>query len=302
MLLAILLLLSLIALSLPQVTQALDTACPRFVNCDTGNGGLGDQLEHYIFCLQRALALNAIVIMDKVSFNISVHNPQHYLEAAELLGVPLPGAVNISSSCKALETPDMYSCRGWCHNVANVPILTPALLALTRKSHAREKCSKKHPLPKSDGLNIVIHVRNGDICLHCHDVAYMKNILSIFSPIRTRIFFESEKHLPEFERAFPKAFFNHTKNILEAICLMANADVLVTTGSSFPAMVAAFVEGLVVFEEVRKEVATARHAPQHFFGKEDAVLLVNGIVQNFDTLERLLWKKVVNIMSTPSKG
>jgi len=117
---------------------------------------------------------------------------------------------------------------------------------------------------------VVVHIRTGDECLFCHDVDYASTLLSLFPNMH--VVFESEHPLLEIERAFPEAEFRHS-SVLAAVCLMAHAAAVVSTGSSFPALVTAFVDGPVVFEDVRKE-----RKPSHFYPPTRAVLLERGRV------------------------
>jgi hypothetical protein len=141
-------------------------------------------------------------------------------------------------------------------------------------------------------LNVVWHVRAGDICLHCEAGApsHKRILASLRSAIGTRPFkisFESERP-PTFimaEPEFADADFLVNSSLLATVCRFVTADVLITSGSSFPIMVSAFSPPPIIIEEQRKEVEIWRHrspsynVSTHFLSAGPrAILMINGTV------------------------
>eukprot|EP01041_Mallomonas_annulata_P002683 gene2684-5279_t len=137
---------------------------------------------------------------------------------------------------------------------------------------------------------IVIHIRNGDICVNCNNVQHFKLIITQLKiSLQGRlhkIIFESQEPLPLLEKAFPRAIFHANTPLLRTICTFLTADILIATGSSFPAMIAAFGLPLhpIVIEEERKEMqynsALVSSATRHFYHTDDnAFFMSKGIFQ-----------------------
>ena len=64
------------------------SCCRRYLYCDTGRGGFGDQLEHYVHCLYCSTLLNATLVIDGFRFGPANHRgSSEYRSAAVLLGV-----------------------------------------------------------------------------------------------------------------------------------------------------------------------------------------------------------------------
>ena len=62
--------------------------CRRYLYCDTGRAGFGDQLEHYVHCLYCSTLLNATLAIDGFRFGPANHRGSaEYRSAAVLLGV-----------------------------------------------------------------------------------------------------------------------------------------------------------------------------------------------------------------------
>ena len=146
---------------------------------------------------------------------------------------------------------------------------------------------------------VVWHVRTGDVCLHCHDVSYYTKLHARFERalgVPVDLHFESQNPLgwlsglPE----FANASFSHETSIHQLVCSFLTADVLITSGSSMPAFVAAFGAPWhpIVLEEVRKEAGvwkgeSARDWKNkyfaHFFKEQEAVALWGGSISLSDT-------------------
>lgn len=101
--------------------------------------------------------------------------------------------------------------------------------------------------------------------------------------------FESSFNITETMEHFgSKAFFFINRPIIESVCRMLTADILITSGSSL-AYVAAISKAQLplIMEEVRKEAQPQFHGTfgggssipqslQHVFNEDEAVLLSNG--------------------------
>lgn len=148
-------------------------------------------------------------------------------------------------------------------------------------------------------VNIVWHVRKGDITLHADDEFYFTSILDrLLEAMESRrdklgktviLRFISEQNLPNIHKAIPMAEFSHANSLEEDVCLMLTSDILLTDGSSM-VYVAAFgsSDRPLVIEERRKENnqhlegGKLMHTPmkgikqQHIFSENIAILLDNG--------------------------
>ena len=132
-----------------------------------------------------------------------------------------------------------------------------------RKINIREKCLAAglgHQKSKDNTITIVVHVRQGDICLHCHDGEYYTRLhKSISTAVKglgkdIRYIIEAEKdfqHPPN----LPNAIIHRGGDVKNAVCSFVTSDILVTSGSSFP-YVALFAQPFkpIVFEEIYKNV------------------------------------------------
>jgi hypothetical protein len=293
---------------------------------------LGDQLEHWAFCLHVAQMVNAtLALMGGDAFSHSRHSGgEDYRLVADMLGIQfkydettaaLAGPVRSMNYDKLVELYQrgetlpcnssvraaIRSCGGgkWCDNRPGIQTLSSVLWTM-RRNHAREAC---HGLglgtPRSPGVvNVLLHVRTGDICLRCKDVAYYERVVgfvqrAVASGAMLRIRFESEHRLPALRAAFPTAEFTQS-SIMGAVCGFLTSDVLVTPGSSFSPYVAAFAPPWkpVVFEERRKEVGLMEQwlklpVSRHFFTEKEAVLMEDGVpMLDASELQALLRAKV----------
>ena len=300
-------LVSLVTLVAGWEPYALDESCPRAVLCNTGNAGLGDMLEHWVFCLRVAKMVEATLVMPEAAFfggGGHLGNTQ-YKEVASLLGVNLRLNESVlwaqpvtkpyeelldmrtrgeSLPCGTILSVDIYSCAGraiWCDSVLDSDILKSVLWVM-RRNNAEEDCRQRGlAVPKEAGqVSVLFHVRKGDICLRCNNVAYHEKIVGAIERalaschVSLRVRFESEDDLPELRSAFPSALFTHA-HLVEAVCSFLTTDILITPGSSFSPMIAAFGPPWkpIVFEERRKEGG----GKAHFYTEEEAVLLQEGV-------------------------
>lgn len=303
------------------LSAAFSTTCPVYFKCDTGAAGLGDQLEHFVYCMYCAKLLNATVVSDGLNRgNMAfLRGGNQYGDATELLGLHslALGGVHtrdmpekkmamsevlslheklrdgsIAPSCGVVYTSDIYSCPGhplgsWC-DLSPVYDCLKAVVWSLRSTHAREKCfQRKLGFHKfSPKVNIVWHVRVGDVCLHC-EAGYFIELFALLkgaSPAISsshHLVFESQSELPFLHglAVFENATFNSNSTIAETICNFLTSDVLITSGSSFSAFIAAFSKpwSPVVFEERRKEAASRESTvAHHFLNPEEAILMEDG--------------------------
>ena len=299
----------------------MSTDCPRIVLCETGRSGLGDQLERWVFCLHVSQMLNATLALHSESYS---HSHGHigvseYRRAALLLGIQFKFNQSLAPAPRSIRYEDLpslgvecdWSIKGsirscghgsWCDNKPNINSLGSVLWML-RQSNASTMCHALNlawPRRSLGVINVMLHVRSGDICLRCKDVSYYKAIVDTIqraSGAKLELRFESQNKLPELEAAFPNALFTQS-SIMEAVCGFLTADVLVTPGSSLSPFVAAFSLPWrpVVFEELRKEVGVVeRMLPRtfpvrrHFYSDSEAFLMENGrLTLNQMELSRLL--------------
>mmetsp|Transcript_35 Transcript_35/g.62 ORF Transcript_35/g.62 Transcript_35/m.62 type:complete len:365 (+) Transcript_35:47-1141(+) len=298
----------------------INNHCPRFVEAGVGNAGLGDELEHFIYSLNIAKLFEAIILIHGGLISgskISHIGSAKYSDIAELLGIqalPLSFVVENNYSLhridlsfsKALELKgslldgtgqlpcnttirsDINSCQGqWC------PVMLPEfdfiknVASIIKNNRAKSTCivfgRGFGPSCKSAAINVVWHIRTGDIDLHKEDSNYfntlLTNLLFVLSAnesdigSRIHLAFETQLSVPFLERLVPAAKFHVGRDILDTVCSFMTSDIFISSGSSF-ALVLAFSKRNqpIIFEEVRKEALKQRH----IFREEHAILLERG--------------------------
>mmetsp|Transcript_548 Transcript_548/g.809 ORF Transcript_548/g.809 Transcript_548/m.809 type:complete len:257 (+) Transcript_548:200-970(+) len=218
--------------------------------------------------------------------------------------------------CNTIIQSHIDSCPGgWC------PLTYPShynfieqVLPWLQNNTARLKCLKMHKgfkklynQTESKQVNIVWHVRTGDLSLHT-DISYFNNILNslvgIFGIKLLHLVFESQHPLPSLKATFPRAIFNIAKNITSTVCNFLTCDVFISSGSTMAAVLA-FTQPLhpIIVEEKRKEVNWASFGPQneirqpHMFPKTMALHVFNNSVgdpsANFSKILRaVMYKKL----------
>ena len=198
-------------------------SCPVYFLCNTGPGGLGDQLEHYVYCLYCAKLLNATVIVDGfrkgptqhlgtseyhkiarhlgIDFSLTKHGVEHN---GQLFHSTLSFADVFSTHqqisngsrtvpCNTLFQSDIYSCPGdsngvgWCDFLPKYESLKSVLWTL-RRNHARKDCfeSERRTAPALPYVRVVWHVRTGDVCLRCNQVDYFEYLYTLL--LRMNVF------------------------------------------------------------------------------------------------------------------
>jgi len=140
-------------------------------------------------------------------------------------------------------------------------------------------------------------VRTGDICLHCNDTVFWDGIVEMLRAAATQAGLTLKLHA-EAQTDAQRDFFTgrypgltygsamrggHEKSMVETACQFLTTDLLVTTGSSLPVMIAAFGQHHrpLVFEDVRKEAVPFKHALglEHHLPESEAVWLHKGRLQ-----------------------
>jgi len=312
----------------------VDESCPRFVYIDfSKQGGLGDQLERFFtaFSLvflyrdQRITMLTDYgtigrdsVLFPESNYDDVVHNilgfprialnlsfvrkkirPREIaLESLGYYGDFLIGKQNLSTSmqCNHMVVVDVYdSCRAWCPFVFAEEVESALRPILRETRNYSNSCHEFDAPLKRELVNIVWHVRTGDICLHCEDIGglYYQGIYNFISmvlphgtPHQNIIVHQpdSKHHLaPELFERIPNSTHFTSNNVSHAACNFLNADILVLTGSSFPSMVSWFSPHYkpLILQEKRDLKDFNRHSRYpYIISPGEAIRLDNGIVVN----------------------
>jgi hypothetical protein len=294
----------------------VNQTCPRFFLCNTGSSGLGDQLEHYVYCLYVAKLLGATMIVNGFQQGpASHHGHGEYRQVADLLGVDfgltlqgveaahqldrvdltMPAALLLHAqlangtqrpTCNTLFVSDLDGCPviHWCDAMPKYDSLKATLWFL-RRNTARNACFDAGlGFPPAVAVNMVWHVRTGDICLRCNDVQYYTQLYTRLETVigaRINLVFESQSEVEFLKREalFKDAVFISDATLMQTVCRFLTADVLITSGSALSAFTAAFAPpwSPIVIEERRKEAPDrSSSVAHHFFDDEEAILLEDG--------------------------
>lgn len=153
---------------------------------------------------------------------------------------------------------------------------------ILRNNTARLQCQSEIQPPEdneSNAVNIVWHIRTGDICLHCNDIEYFQSTWSLVSNAvgnnsgNVNLAFHSQSDVPWLKPFFPQATFSINSTLLYTVCSFFTSDIFITSGSALGSITAFAPPWFpVVFEEKRKNVTPARH----LLTKHDAIQLDNG--------------------------
>lgn len=191
--------------------------------------------------------------------------------------------------CKTVISSDIQSCSGhWCPTESTFPFFENVKWYL-RNNNADDTCAKLNfGFNSPNVINVVWHFRNGDICLHCNEVEYVRKIhhqiLKILSfsdsDVGKRIVYslESSNELVEYQRAYPNFKFNTEKApIEETICKMLTSDILISSGSSIIAVAAFFPrDHPIVIEEQRKNLHNENFKQAYIFSATEVIRMCNG--------------------------
>lgn len=308
--------------------------CPRYVKCSTGGEGLGDQLEHYIYCVHVGVLLGAEVVVEGFEDGGHVGGARghhEYLEVVKLLGVqPISRASvavtlpnesfteqhvtfrqvlnirdssrtnNYSNPCRVVYLTDIRSCNfngdDWCDNGPTFDAFVNTYSRL-RRNQAKHDCMKLglgfHDRGASGStINIAWHIRTGDRCIHCNNVSYFNGVYTKLLEVPSILHSHSLAidSTDAVAWLWKEKLFNNTtsrfhsqERVINSVCRFITADVLITSGSSFAPMIAAFLPPLspVVVEEQRKEALGKGSVPfaSHFFRPHEAVLMDEGRIR-----------------------
>jgi hypothetical protein len=175
-----------------------------------------------------------------------------------------------------------------------------------RRSNARGKCCQDGIgfSERKDIINVVWHIRNGDLCLYCNDQSYFRRvhdlIVSSTDGLHKPIGFTfiSENQAPIVSELFPEATQLFGNGILlQTVCVLLTADIVVASGSSFPIMLSIFApkNSQIIFEEARKEFKKDGIPVQHFFNSSQAVLIYEGMpLSKPHEIRKLVYNVLVN--------
>jgi len=191
--------------------------------------------------------------------------------------------------CNTVLQSDIQSCNGrWCPTESTYPFVDSVKWEL-RNNHASEMCmNQKNGFTPSDTINVMWHIRNGDICLHCNEVNYIRKIydrilqLFDFSDFdvgsRINFFFTASNDLPEYKQAFPNFHFSTEKTpLLQTLCDITSSDIFISSGSSIVVVGAFFPPGHpLIIEEERKNLHREIFKQRHIFTENQALLMFNG--------------------------
>ena len=286
----------------------------RLFLCNTGIQGLGDQLERYFYCLYIAKLLHIhesdLIIhgFSNVQTTAGHHGVSEYPLIAAFLGIDLHKTleilkdlkhITVTSSeaetlherlrnksvdlpCSVYYSSDIMSCGKWCFAYNNFKGKEYIRGFLQRKGIvAKSNCVQKgyHNFDE-DVIQIVWHVRQGDICLHCTTSYQTKLYQQLLPSLKKRnipwnITFESQGDLSFIKNdpVLNKSYFIDKSTLVSTICRFLTSNILITSGSSLPTVIAAYSElwNPIIIEEHRKEGGSL-----HYFSPDEAVLVEEG--------------------------
>ena len=186
------------ALYLSFKPMSASASCQNYFLCNTGGGGLGDQLEHYIYCLYCAKLLNASVVLNGFHGGPAIHQgTSEYRDAATLLGIV--SIVNTSYvehlNFRSLELsfPEILSLHNGVYNgsrnaACNIVYISISNFVIFFRLTTRSKpCCGNFVilrLGRSALTEVLVLISLqwstlfGDICLHYNDLNYYSSLYS----------------------------------------------------------------------------------------------------------------------------
>jgi hypothetical protein len=212
--------------------------------------------------------------------------------------------------CHRFVVSSIDNCQGWCTMRTGYRALEQTRPILFSQHNAYDTCYKMNLGYVNKNTSVVDniwHIRVGDICLNCGNLHYFRTVYSdiqsmlSFRNTTIRLTFESqdESRLGFLRKEFSFAEFSHT-SLLEVVCKFITCDILITSGSSLPAVVAYFTKPWhpIVFEEFKKYTKWANNATQklHHFKSEDAILLHDGIFVEDKVFVQTLFREKISIL------
>jgi hypothetical protein len=315
------------------VSTRVDETCPRFVYIETLKNGLGDQLERLFVGLALIYSyptLNLTMVIEDGFAQKSVHYDHGYSNIMyDVLGLSTdlnrlsavrqkyhPREVSIgyhneygaymrrerdlagSFPCNTMQVLDVYdSCQSWCPFFFSGEMQT-VLKPLLRKSlRNKSTCFKQHGrfnhVLNHTQLNIVWHIRSGDVCHHCDQGRYYTGIYEFIISSFTNSSLPIPKHQnvvvhqSQFSPNIPTLFADvpflvpfSPDNLTDVICTFLNADVLIATGSSLPSMIAWFTDEQqpLLFEDVRYDAVAQKARYMHGNVQQDSIHMHDGAI------------------------
>jgi len=302
-------------------SYVVNDECPKFLSTPIEHGGLGDQLERFVFSLHVATVLNATVVNDgfgRRSEHYSVierfSRPYayffenlfgfHILSTQKITDLYNPRTVRLNYSaaaqlgslgpCNTHFVVSVWSCayvrpdRGgevdrWC---PHTPGLASAALESVRwqvrYSYLSESCAARtftttSRWHKTTAVNVVWHVRTGDLCMHCSDSAYFLRvhdlIMQAVEGCRINLVVLSQHVL----QSMSEMRLSHVTylSLSDMFDFILKSDFLITTGSTLPIMLAAFSHpfNFLVLEESKHD---APQGAAHVFSSAFTVPMDNG--------------------------
>ena len=189
---------------------------------------------------------------------------------------------NTDFPCSVYYSSDINSCGKWCFAFNDFKGKKYIRGFLQRKGIvAKSNCVQKgyHNFDE-DVIQIVWHVRQGDICLHCTTSYQTKLYQQLLPSLKKRnipwnITFESQGDLSFIKKdpVLNKSYFIDKSTLVSTICRFLTSNILITSGSSLPTVIAAYSElwNPIIIEEHRKEGGSL-----HYFSPDEAVLVEEG--------------------------
>ena len=230
-----------------------------------------------------------------------LYRPDHILMVGKHdFGSYLMKTMNFESSfpCNTMFEVDVYdSCQGnWCpslHEEEMQLILKPVLREVFAACNNCRYATHFTPLIPSL-LNFVWHVRSGDVCYHCNSPNYYHDIYEfiissfkrhhISMPSHQNIVVHQKtfsRHIPYLFHEIPHLVLFNSEHMKDIVCTFMNTDVLISTGSSLPSVLAwfTFPERLVLIEDGRKTFGNTT-VINKFVGNVNDTIRIDGDLMN----------------------
>jgi hypothetical protein len=249
----------------------------------------GHNSTDYFFIMSEVLGINLTLTTKSLALFNGSSAPRRlsFYEAQNLANDIKSGKSQLP--CRSIISSDIQSCSGhWCPTESSYEFVESVKWHL-RRNNANETCAKLNfGFKSSHVVNVLWHFRNGDICLHCREVEYVRKIydgvLQILeltdSDVGNRIEFslKSSNQLVEYQHAYPRfKYSTESVPLVETICQMLTSDILISSGSSLIIVGAFFpVRHPVIFEEQRKNLHNENFRQFHILPAFDAVRMFNG--------------------------
>lgn len=289
-----------------RVLAHYDKSCPRLIVSDLRGSGVGDRLEHYFYALYWSTVLETDLLLHPF-----VYYHEYFEVMHDILGIKrINRYYNVDLAKSTLNMTDLAMDKAELerlHSIDNIPCHTllhvsiedcpgnwcfftsaeyskifPKIVWGLRKARAASKCTDAG-FSMTEGssekpVNVLVHVRTGDICVKC-SVEYFSKILLLLNKYfgsKYRLHIETPSDLKDdIDELFR---LNDAKVIvgaplIQTVCRMLTTDVLIATGSSLAFTIGLFGQPWhpLIFEEVRKDIG------DHFFAKDVAIHLHDGI-------------------------